>query len=287
MGRSASSSAAFIDVLVCPVCRMPLDRYQKVFVCDEGHSFDIAREGYVNLLIGKGSGDAPEMLAARRRVLDAGNYAAATGAVAEIIAAEADKAAPGRILLDAGCGEGHYLRRIVAKLDDVGGNRYRYIGLDSSRHAIKMAAGRSREPLFVVADVNRSLPFAKSAVAVLLSIFAPRNPAEFARVVAPRGALIVVIPQPNHLAALRSLAPMLGVEENKEEHLRDMLAPEFELESGQSIEWQMELSGEDVADLVRMTPNYWHLGPEDREKLSTTQMLSVEGCVRVLLFRRG
>lgn len=252
--------------LRCPHCEEPLTPGERAWTCPRGHSFDRARQGYVNLLRPtRAQGDSAEMLRARRRFLDAGWYAP----LAEAVATEAGAwlRGPGarlplaaRALVDCGCGEGYYLWRLTSALeDDVRAGGWRLYGFDLSRDAVRMAAGRryagAGATLFVANTWDR-LPFTDAGVGAALVIFAPRNPEELARTVAPGGLLLVVTPAPEHLAEARAALPwLLAPEPEKSARLRAALAPAFALASARAVTFPLALDGEALADLAEMTPH--------------------------------
>ncbi|WP_445506965.1 methyltransferase domain-containing protein [Nesterenkonia sp. K-15-9-6] len=166
--------------------------------CAAGHRFDAARQGYVNLLVGAGSRATPDtaaMIMARERIQDAGVFSALTSALREI----ADIRMPQSsrpVLLDCGAGTGHHLRSLLE-----GHPSARGIALDLSPAGLKRAARHPRT-LALAWDLWRDLPLQSSSVDLLLDIFAPRNVDEYARVLAPGGAAVVVTPRPGHLAEL-------------------------------------------------------------------------------------
>ena len=191
--------------LLCTVrgCSAPLRPAETHFVCDAGHSFDRARGGYVNLLQPQDSrarapGDPPAVVAARRRLLDAGAGAALLEALAGTIAALDLR--PGAAAADIGAGEGFFLGSLAARfgLDAV--------GVDISAASADLAARRYPAVLWLVANADRGLPFAEASVDLAVSIAARRNPAECARVLAPGGRLLVAVPAADDLAELREAA---------------------------------------------------------------------------------
>lgn len=295
-----------LTLLTCPICDEPLLEDGAALKCPHGHAFDVAREGYVNLLRGKPRGDTREMARARRTFLDQGWYvpladrlsALAVRCLAERDAPEA-AAAPG--VLDAGCGEGYYLRRLMDALAPVApaggtpgvkawrapaGKRV-YLGIDVSKDTIHMAARRNPHARFVVADLTRRLPVATGAVALLLNVFAPRNAGEFARIVAPGGSLLVAIPGPAHLAELRDTLSLLGIEPEKERHVTAQLAAGFALTERESVEYVMRLDRAAVTALVAMTPNAWHCTEDTAAAITSLGAeTAVTASFRALRFRR-
>lgn len=252
--------------LRCPHCAEPLTPGERAWVCPRGHTFDRARQGYVNLLRPtRAHGDSAEMLRARRRFLDAGRYAP----LAEAVAAEVGAwlRGPGarlprasRALVDCGCGEGYYLSALASALDlELRAGGWRLYGFDLAREAVRMAA-RSRygsvgATLFV-ANMWDRLPFEDAGVGAALVVFAPRNPVEMARVVAPGGLLLVVTPAPGHLAEARAALPwLLAPEPDKSARLGAALSPAFALGSERQVRFPLTLDGEALADLAEMTPH--------------------------------
>lgn len=249
--------------LRCPVCAAPLTAGERVFACAAGHSFDRARQGYIHLLRPtRLRGDTPEMLRARRRFFDAGWYAPLAEALAAEVgawlAADGVALAPeSRALLDAGCGEGYYLRTLAETLaPTLTAGSWRLYGLDLAKEAIRMAAARSRAATWLVASVKDRLPFADAGVGALLCVFAPRNAEEFARVVAPGGLLLVVTPMSEHLAEARAALPwLLSPEPAKEQRLRATLGDAFALVATRAVSFSLTLDADALADLAQMTPH--------------------------------
>jgi len=287
---SGAFDRAATAFLVCSVCRSPLANQPRSVVCANGHSFDRAREGYINLLRGKPAGDSKEMLLARRRFLSAGRYRAVSDAVNGMVAGhltwrEGERGSAA-VILDVGCGEGYYLRQLASALPTDDALAPRLVGIDTSRDAIRLAARSGPTMCLLVADVHELIPLASGSVEVLINIFSPRNPDEFARVTASGGLLLIVIPQPGHLHLLRSLAPLLGIQEGKEERLLAEYGDAFEHLSTMPVEYDLVLSGDQVIDLITMSPTFRHIEPESLDALRDLGELSADVRVTVLVFRR-
>ena len=274
-----------IALLACPLCHRGLRQTGAALKCDSGHSFDIAKEGYVNLLVQKQAGDAKEMLKARRNFLESGLYAPLSDAINELVRAHLPHVPGSLHVLDAGCGEGYYLDRLqraLASRQDVC-----YIGLDVSKEAIRMAAKRCGQLFFVVGDVKQRLVMGGGAFHAILNIFAPRNSMEFARVTAPGGILIVVIPSPDHLLRLRTTLGLLNIEEQKQQHVRQQFVGEFEFVESSAIGYSINLKREQIEQVVMMTPNYWHLTDKMLEALWKMEEIETEVAFTALIFRRA
>lgn len=278
-------------VLRCPVCGAPLVRFGAALHCEAWHWFDMAREGYVNLLGGgrraRDQGDSGDMVRARRRFLDHDHYRPLLDEIGATVRARLPPPvhSPDRptVVLDVGCGEGYYAGHLARR---TAAGQLCCLGLDISKDAVRLAARRYRDVLFVVGDVNGRLPLDDGAVDLLLDVFAPRNPAEFARVVAAGGTLIVAIPAPHHLAELRALVPMLEIEADKEQHVIGRFADAFTPVEIRRLEHALQLEGDALRDLATMTPNYRHLTADRLDRLGRIEELQVTAAFTVLVFER-
>ncbi len=187
-------------MLICPVrnCRLPLVSNQKRLLCESGHSFDVARSGYINLLQPQDRrsthpGDTAAAVAARRRLHDRGVTEPLLRAVEQMIApAQCD------VVLDAGCGDGFYLGTLARKAGFSGH------GVDISVPAIEAAARRYPECQWIVANADRFIPYPDRCFSIVMSITARMNASEFRRVLGGDGRLLVAVPAPDDLIELRS-----------------------------------------------------------------------------------
>jgi len=194
-----------LGLLRCPVCRHELTAAAGALVCRNRHSFDVAREGYVNLLRGRkrqpaSGGDSQEQLRYRAAFLDAGHFDGIAAKIVERVQQSGIKSMSGQWrILDAGSGTGYHLARIAdALLSPVIG-----IGLDISKVAARQAARRWPMLAFAVADLWTEWPVQDAAVDLAISIFAPKNFPEAARVLRPGGRLAVAYPGTDHMIELR------------------------------------------------------------------------------------
>lgn len=247
-----------LAVLACPHCARPLERDGSEFRCASGHVFDIARQGYVNLVTPgthTGTADTPAMVAARQAFFAAGHFAPLVERVAEVVASAAEGVL-GRIV-DVGGGSGEYLAAALDRLPDRHG-----MVLDLSKHACKRAARSHERASAAVCDTWTVLPLAEGSAAVLMNVFAPRNAAEFARVLVPGGALVVVTPTPAHLAELVAALGLVTVDPEKDERLEALLMPYFERTAVETLERRLALTAEAAALAVAMGPSSRHVDPE-------------------------
>ncbi|MEW2298280.1 methyltransferase domain-containing protein [Streptomyces sp. NPDC006743] len=248
-----------LDLLRCPSCRTrPLQPDRGALRCPVGHTFDVARHGYAGLLTGTRatSGDDAAMVRARDRFLSTGAYAPIREAGARLAA---DAVSERATVVDVGCGTGYYLAGVLDHLPGARG-----LGLDTSVRALRSAARAHDRAAAVAWDVFRPLPLAGGAADAVLNVFAPRNPAEFHRVLRPAGRLIVIRPTGRHLAELRGRLPAaVTVDPAKEQRLHRALDPFFEAAVTERVEYPAHLSRPDALDLVAMTPSARHVSRAD------------------------
>jgi 23S rRNA (guanine745-N1)-methyltransferase len=186
-------------MLLCPVrdCHMALAREERRVICPRGHSFDVARSGYINLLQpqerrSKQPGDTAAALAGRRRLHDRGVTEPLLNGIAEIMAAS-----PSDMVLDAGCGDGFYLGALARQTG------FDAHGVDISVRAVDAAARRYPGCEWIVANADRFMPYADRSFSIVLSITARMNPSECRRVHRDSGRLLVALPAPEDLVELR------------------------------------------------------------------------------------
>jgi 23S rRNA (guanine745-N1)-methyltransferase len=186
-------------MLLCPVrdCHIALVREERRLLCERGHSFDIARSGYINLLQpqerrSRKPGDTPAAIAGRRRLHDRGVTEPLLLAISEMMSAS-----PSDIVLDAGCGDGFYLGNLAQRAG------FDAHGVDISIPSIDAAARRYPGCEWIVANADRFVPYADRSFSRVLSITARMNPPEFRRVLRDDGRLLVAIPSPEDLIELR------------------------------------------------------------------------------------
>ncbi|MFJ3384880.1 MULTISPECIES: putative RNA methyltransferase [unclassified Curtobacterium] len=255
-----------LPVLACPVCREPLGRTGAGQAgCANGHRFDQAKQGHLTLLPAKRralTADTPEMVDARIRFLGRGHYAPVERALAAVVASAG---APG-VVLDVGSGPGTYLAHALdasgasgASVSSGAAGRLG-VALDLSAVAIRRAARVHVRAGAVVGDVTERLPVVDGAAAVVLDVFAPRNQREYARVLHEDGVLVVVTPRTGHLAELAEAT--ISVDPEKERRLHDALTPSFAQTSSEDLTWTMDLSAEDVHDVVHMGPSHHHVAAD-------------------------
>jgi 23S rRNA (guanine745-N1)-methyltransferase len=247
-----------LPLLRCPHCSAGLERAGEAVRCEAGHSFDVARQGYLSLLGREGTahtGDTAEMVAARERFLRAGHFERLAAALGEAVAGAG---APPTCLLDLGAGTGWYLSRVLDRLNEARG-----LALDVSKPALRRAARAHPRLAAVAADGWGPLPLRDGVVAAVLNVFAPRNPRETARVLRPGGLAAIVTPAPGHLAELVEALGLLQVGDRKDERLADQLVPHLEVVGARHLEWRLTIDRAGARDAAAMGPSAFHIDPAE------------------------
>lgn len=240
----------------CPHCAEPLAHDAATLRCRNGHAFDVAREGYVNLLPagrlkGGPAGDDDAMVRARRAVFDAGLYAPIIDRVASVVADHAPAS-----VLDAGCGEGSYLAAATALSGADGW------GIDISKVAVKLAARRHPDHHYAVAS-SYVLPFADGSFDAVINVFSPRDFAEMARVLVTGGVAVVVTPGRHHLAELKSNIYSTAREHDGEIERQDAVVDR------EAVTFAIALPDPTVRiALLQMTPFWWSATSDRRDEVA-------------------
>lgn len=272
--------------IICPLCRQPLTLAEKIWLCDNGHSFDIAKQGYCNLLPvqnkkSKSPGDDARMVAARKAFLSEGHYLPLAQQLNLRVIEQLHKTQLTHSqIVDAGCGEGYYTTLLGKALQQQCGE-HQLIGTDISKHAILAAAKQDKQTQWFVANSN-ALPVATHSSDILLSLFAPTQAAEFHRSLKPDGLLILATTGKNHLLELR---------ERLYQHVNDTIfdpntAVEgyFTAVGTECIDFELRLQNNlAIKNLLAMTPHYWRATPERKATLDKLTRLTLS--VNILLHR--
>ncbi len=256
------------DKLVCPLDQLPLRRSGNSMQCDSGHSFDIARQGYINLLNAsdkrsRDPGDSRDMVVARGAFLDGGHYQPLAKKLTEVIR---PMMAESLTVVDAGCGEGYYMGELQKSFLSAGVSRPNMFGFDISKWAVQ-AAARRFEATWVVAS-NRNIPIADGSADLLLSLFGFPAYGSFRSVLKDSGKLLLVCAGANHLLELREIIyPEVNISDSTE--LGQALAAGFIEVESETLRYNTEpLNREEIGQLLTMTPHFFRASPEGRERAS-------------------
>ena len=266
-----------MSILICPVCGAPLTETKSNFCCPQNHSFDKAKEGYVNLLLSGKSGDLKgdnkEMARSRRDFLNKGFYSPLAEAVSDCIEKLGTE---GDTVLDICCGEGYYTEYASKN------NKRNYYGFDISKNMIRLAAKRRCGASFFVANIA-SIPITDNSVSLAFHLFAPFHEEEFSRVLKQDGTLMTVIPGREHLYGLKKVlysTPYYNDEQPPQTtvlHRYDTLRVRADL--------RLE-NREDISALFRMTPYFYHTPSEGMDRLNRLDVLETEIDFLLLLYKK-
>ena len=268
-----------MSLFICPVCGGKLHIEERSYACEKGHRFDMAKQGYVNLLMNGASsqkrhGDDKRMIRARRDFLNAGFYAPLLASAKELLSLYIKEE---NSALDIGCGEAYYTAGLAEAFP-----KMRFAGIDISKDALIYAKKRMPGLEAAVAS-GFKLPCADESFDLLIHFFAPLAEAEFCRVLKKGGWLLRAVPLEDHLYALKALV--------YEKPYRNKPYKEeiegFSLAAKREISYTMQLEGEeDRENLFMMTPYYYKTGREDQEKLFSSGSLSVEASFGLFLYQK-
>jgi len=280
--------------LACPFDGHAMKFSDKMVTCDNNHSFNVSKYGYVNMLTNRkrfheNIGDNKEMLLSRERFLGAGYYNFLTEAIKQIIITHLPrKNKPGGIsgILEVGSGTAFYINNLKNSLDKLLPDKnFFYFGTDISKTAIELSAKRYRDITFIVADTYSNLPFKDKSVSVILNIFSPRNNREFKRILKDDGLLMTVIPSKDHLNELINKLGLLGIEENKKEKVEHALDRSFKKLGDSKYKQKLLLNSNAVMDLVKMGPNYEYINDEMILKIQSINNIEVTTSFNLNIYR--
>lgn len=250
--------------LVCPICGSILSHKERRLCCENNHSFDIARQGYVNLLPVQQKhsldpGDTRQQVLSRRAFLDTGMYAP----ILQALIRQGKTLGLSGTMLDVGCGEGYYCANLAQQLG------MELVGVDISKEAVRCAAARYKGFTWLCATAAH-LPVPDNSVQLLTSLFALTLPEEFRRVLAPGGYYFQVLAAEDHLLCLKSI--IYDTLSHKQKDTVPQL-PGFALVSSQPIAFPISLEGEQIPQLFSMTPHVFRIGKAGAQRLADTQTL--------------
>ncbi|NLY92044.1 MAG: methyltransferase domain-containing protein [Firmicutes bacterium] len=273
----------------CPVCEreMVVTRTNSV-ICRDGHNFDLAKQGYINLLLKQGKSEYDRKLFAARKVIsNSGFFDPMRHKISELIyETGAGEGWSTTGLLDAGCGEGSHLAQIISDLNEKGLPGLLGVGIDLSKEGIRLAAKDYQNIIWCVADLTK-LPLQNGQFEVVLNILSPANYGEFKRVLKERGILIKVIPASNYLIELREI---LYRGTDRELYINDsvirLFAGSFQMIRQERINYKVLLKEENLEHLIKMTPLTWNASHQQLEEIMKVGLKSITVAFDVLVGRK-
>lgn len=267
----------------CPICQAPLLKEERVYRCENRHSFDISKEGYTHLLPpnqkhSAAPGDDKGMAAARRDFLSKGYYAPLLNALCEQILNRCGEAP---VLLDTGCGEGYYTAGIYQALTSAGKSP-RMAGTDISKFILRHAAKREKQIEFAVAS-SYHLPVPDTSVDFLLNCFSPLALDEFLRVLKPGGTFLYVVPAADHLWEMKQVL----YENPYPNEEKETPYEGFSYEAIVPVDAMIHLENQtDIHALFQMTPYYWKTPKAGAERLAALSSLDCRISFRIHIFKK-
>jgi 23S rRNA (guanine745-N1)-methyltransferase len=262
----------------CPLCQQALSLNEKSYRCENNHSFDRAKQGYVNLLPvqfkhSKEPGDNKAMVQARRAFLDKGYYQPLVDSMLALYQKYSDKNAA---IFDAGCGEGFYTHQHKNDQNSV-------YGVDIAKEAIKKAGKKYQQCHFSVATLSK-LPFADNLFSWIVSVYAPILEKEFTRVLSPGGFLLTVTPAKQHLMQLKQCI----YDDAKEHDVEKLPIENLSLVHQENISYQMQLkSGQDTLNLLSMTPFAFKASEEVKQNLLNKDNFTCQADFLIRLYQKS
>lgn len=273
--------AEAVQLLRCPRCAGSVVLGGRVLRCGAGHAFDLARQGYVNLVTGTRApaGDDAAMVARRGSVLAAGHLDPLTDALVSLATAEPVDGA----VVETGAGTAHHLAAVIDALPGRVG-----IALDTSTPALRRAARAHPRIAAVGADAWSHWPVADACAGLVLAVFAPRDAGEVARVLAPGGRLLVTSPGPDHLTGLVLPLGLLGIEAGKADRVAATMGVNLTPVGEHHAEWTTQLDREAALAVALMGPSGFHFDADAVRSrlLALPEPVEVTWSVRVQAFRR-
>lgn len=272
--------------LICPFCKKSIaDNGNRSYICELNHTFDLSKEGYLNLLPihqknSKTPGDNEMMISARRSFLELGFYDTLIDSLKTTIQEDLEFSNKSFIALDAGCGEGYYSQQVLNK---IGGKDSQILGTDISKYAIKNAAKKYKDNFYFVSSVYH-LPIASESIDLLLTIFAPVDPDECQRVLSKNGFVVIVSPGPSHLKQLAEL-----IYDNFKPHETNVvenMEPTFKHLFTKQTTFNIHITSvETLMVLLKMTPYYWSTSEEKLEKFANCNDINITCDFNISVFK--
>ncbi len=264
--------------IICPVCSNTLHKENRCYKCEKGHSFDEAREGYINLLVGSKSGaligDNKDMARSRRSFLSKGYFSPLAD---EIVTITKESGKKNPLVCDICCGEGWYGDYIKCKTD------CEMVGFDISKEMVRLAAKRRNGITYFVGNLAK-IPLADSCVDIAFHLFAPFHEKEFSRIIKNDGLIITAVAGENHLFEIKGILYDTPYKNDEEPPKTEKLA----LIEKRKVTEKIHLSTkEDIDALFKMTPYYYHTSEKDKAKLDSYGELDVTVDFAIFVYKKA
>ncbi|MCM3570481.1 putative RNA methyltransferase [Neobacillus mesonae] len=265
--KSAELVSKYVHIFSCPLCNSPMIFANlKSLVCSNNHTFDFAKQGYVNMMTRSTNSHYDKKIfeARNRIIMESGLYILLHEKISEVIDENMNASNDKIMILDAGCGEGSHLQRI---LDECKNEIIAGIGLDISKEGIRMAARNYKKSIWLVGDLANS-PLQDQSCHIILNILSPANYKEFQRISVPNGLIIKVVPRSNYLKELREAR---FDEKDKTSYKNDetvsLFKQHFHLMDTFEISYTRGLNEKDLTNLTQMSPLSWNMSKDDMEQI--------------------
>lgn len=274
-----------MSFLVCPSCKKDLVCNDKSYVCENKHTYDRAKNGYVNLLLSnqknaKDPGDTKEMCVSRERFLEKGYYGELKDTVCNIINKYTTSIKGKCNILDGGCGEGYYTNSIINAINN-NNAKIEMVGVDISKHAVNIANRKNKQVKYAVASLFH-LPIADKSCDIFINMFAPFCAEEIQRVLKKDGVMIMAIPDRRHLFSLKEFL----YDNPYENEVKEFELAGFTLVNSTKVSCDISIdNNEDIKSLFGMTPYFWRTPKESIEKLNSIEKLDTKGEFIVLEYK--
>lgn len=269
-----------MNIIKCPNCSQPLVHDKQSMRCENGHSFDIAKEGYTNLILPNqkkklNSGDNKLMISAREEFLSMGYYDFLIGSIEkEIIALSQIDKGQHKQLLDLGCGNGYYTRKLLNDQATI-----HKFGIDISKIAVTTAAKKDKNSIYIVGS-NFDIPIMDDSVDIIVNVFAPCDLIEVLRVLKPKGLFVKVIPIDNHMTEVAKLVYETFIPHESDITKEIEATERLTVVSTKNVIKEIEVQKVDIHNLIKMTPYYYKFSEQQIQQL---EMMSVTLSFQIII----
>ncbi|MBL4954359.1 methyltransferase domain-containing protein [Neobacillus sp. YIM B02564] len=271
--KSAELASKYVQVFSCPLCNSPMAvTHLKSLICLNNHTFDFAKQGYVNMMTRSAHSHYDKKLfkARQKIIMESNLYTSLHQKISEVINEKIHASTGEIIILDAGCGEGSHLQRI---LDKGKNGTITGLGVDISKEGIRMAASNYKESIWLVGDLAHP-PISAQSCHIILNILSPANYKDFKRILVSDGLIVKVVPRTNYLKELRkALFDDMDMKTYKNDETVSLFNQHFQLVNMIHLSYTKKLPQSDLSKLVQMSPLAWNSKKEQIDKF-TNQVFS-------------